>query len=137
MNIQRRNGTMSGNHVRNTEGLRAFAEQRQLETASKVDEAIQRLIKAKAKINFNSVSIEAGVSKAYLYKNADVRARVDMLRKQQEGLPSPEQVKREMSGNSKDVLIAAIRQKIKRLEEENEKLKQESERLRGRLYEQY
>lgn len=128
---------MSGNHIRNTEGLRAFAEQRQLETVSKVDEAIQRLIKAKAKINFNSVSAEAGVSKAYLYKNADVRTRVDMLRKQQEGLPSPGQVKREMSGNSKDVLIAAIRQKIKRLEEENEQLKQESERLRGRLYEQY
>ncbi|MDD3438192.1 MAG: DUF6262 family protein [Clostridiaceae bacterium] len=128
---------MSGNHIRNTEGLRAFAEQRQLETVSKVNEAIQRLIKAKAKINFNSVSAEAGVSKAYLYKNADVRARVDLLRKQQEGLPSPGQVKREMSGNSKDVLIAAIRQKIKRLEEENEHLKQESERLRGRLYEQY
>lgn len=32
--------------------------------------------------------------------------------KTQEGLPSPKQVKREMSDSSKDVLIAAIRKKI-------------------------
>ena len=128
---------MSGNHVRNTEGLKIFAKQRKLETAEKVDEAIQRLIKTKAKINFNSVSMEAGISKAYLYKNADLRTRIDALRKQQEGLPSPGQVKREMSNNSKDVLIAAIRQKIKTLEEENTRLKQEAIRLRGMLYEQF
>jgi len=128
---------MSGNHVRNTEGLKAFAVKRQLETAKKVDDAIQSLIKTKAKINFNSVSMESGVSKAYLYKNTDLRTRIDALRKQQEGLPSSGQVKREMSDNSKDVLIAAIRQKIKKLEDENERLKQEAERLRGRLYEQF
>ena len=128
---------MSGNHVRNTEGLKIFAKQRKLETAEKVDEAIQRLIKTKAKINFNSVSMEAGISKAYLYKNADLRTRIDALRKQQEGLSSPGQVKREMSNNSKDVLIAAIRQKIKTLEEENTRLKQEAIRLRGMLYEQF
>lgn len=128
---------MASSHVRNTEGLKSFAQQRQIETAKKVDDAILRLIKVKAKINFNSVSAESEVSKAYLYKNADLRTRIDILRKQQEGLPSPGQVKREMSENSKDVLITAIREKIKRLEKENECLKQEAERLRGRLYEQF
>ena len=128
---------MSGNHIRNTEGLKVFAVKRQLETAQKVNDAIQRLIKVKAKINFNSVSMESGVSKSYLYKNADLRIRIDALRKQQEGLPSPGQLKHEMSDNSKDVLIAAIREKIKRLEEENRHLRQEAERLRGRLYEQF
>lgn len=83
------------------------------------------------------VSVDAGVSKAYLYKNADLRTRIDVLRKLQEGLPSPIQVKRKMSDSSKNVLIAAIRQKIKKLEEENERLKRETERLRGRLYEQF
>lgn len=128
---------MASSHVRNTEGLKSFAQQRQIETAKKVDDAILRLIKLKAKINFNSVSAESGVSKAYLYKNADLRTRIDILRKQQEGLPSPGQVKREMSDKSKDVLIAAIREKIKKMEKENEQLRQEAERLRGRLYEQF
>lgn len=128
---------MAGNHIRNTEGLKKCALKRQLATTKKVDDAIQRLIKIKAKINFNSVAMESGVSKAYLYKNADLRTRIDTLRKQQEGLPSPGQVKREMSENSKDVLIAAIREKIKKLEKENEGLRQKAERLRGRLYEQF
>ena len=128
---------MPGNHIRNTEGLKKYAVKRQLATAKKVDDAIQRLIKTKAKINFNSVAIESGVSKAYLYKNADLRTRIDILRKQQEGLPSPGQIKREMSDKSKDVLIAVIREKIKKLEKENEQLRQEAERLRGRLYEQF
>lgn len=128
---------MASSHVRNTKGLKAFAQQRQIETAKKVDNAIQRLIKVKAKINFNSVSAESGVSKAYLYKNTDLRTRIDILRKQQEGLSSPGQVKREMSDKSKDVLIIAIREKIKKLEEENKYLKQEAERLRGKLYEQF
>jgi regulator of replication initiation timing len=42
-----------------------------------------------------------------------------------------------MSENSKNVLIVAIREKIKKLEKENEQLRQEAERLRGRLYEQF
>ncbi len=128
---------MSGNHIRNTEGLKKYAVKRQLTTAKKVDDAIQRLIKTKAKINFNSVAVESRVSKAYLYKSADLRTRIDALRKQQEGLQSPRQVKHEMSENSKNVLIVAIREKIKKLEKENEQLRQEAERLRGRLYEQF
>ena len=74
---------MASSHVRNTEGIKSFAQQRQIETAKKVDDAILRLIKVKAKINFNSVSAESEVSKAYLYKNADLRTRIDILRKQQ------------------------------------------------------
>lgn len=128
---------MSGNYFRNTEGLKAVARQKQLGTAKKVDEAIQRLIKAKSKINFNSVSMEAGVSKAYLYKNTEIQTRISALRNQQKELLSPGQVKREMSDKSKDVLIAAIQQKIKILKEENERLKKEAETLRGRLYEQF
>ncbi len=77
------------------------------------------------------------MTKAYLYTNKEVRDRIETLRKQQEGLPSAGQVKREMTDASKDVLIAAIREKIKRLECENEQLRQEAQRLRGKLYEQF
>ena len=72
-----------------------------------MDDAIQRLIKNKGKVNFNSVSEESGVSKAYLYTHPDIRDRIETLRKQQEGLPSPKQLKREMTDASKDVVIAA------------------------------
>lgn len=47
----------------------------------KVDAAIQSLIKTKEQINFNSVSMEYGVSKAYLYKNQEISERIETLRK--------------------------------------------------------
>jgi predicted Zn-dependent protease len=127
---------MTTTHERNTDGLIENAHRKSQNTARKVDEAIQRLIKNKEKINFNSVSTESGVSKAYLYTHPEIRERIETLRKQQEGLPSPKQVKREMTDASKDVVIAAKNKRIKELEEENKKLKDELMHLRGKIYEQ-
>lgn len=118
----------------NTEGLKAHAQNKKDAAIKKVDAAIQKLIKEKGRINFNSVSMESGVSKAYLYNHSDVRERIETLRKQQDGLPSPKQVKREMTEASKDVLIAAKNKRIKALEEENKRLKSELAILRGKLY---
>ena len=125
---------MSNEHIRNTEGLKSFALKRQEITAEKVDAAIQKLIKDKGKINFNSVSEVAGVSKMYLYKNTQVRERIETLRKQQEGLPSPKLVKREMTDGSKDVVIASKNRRIRILDEENKRLNDELMRLRGKIY---
>lgn len=82
----------------------------------KVNEAIQRLIKANSNINFNSISMESGVSKSYLYNNKEIRNRIETLREQQDGLPSAKHVKQKMTDNSKDVLIAAKNKRIKALE---------------------
>jgi len=126
---------MSGNHQRNTEGIKKHARRKSEETARKVDEAIQRLIKAKEKINFNSVALEAGVSKSYLYTHQGIRERIENLRKQQEAVPSPKQIKREMTSAGKDIIIAAKNKRIKELETENRRLKEELKKLRGKLYE--
>ena len=125
---------MDNMRIPNTEGLKAHALNKKDCTIKKVDAAIQKLIKEKGRINFNSVSMESSVSKAYLYNHSDVREHIDTLRKQQEGLPSPKQVKREMTDASKDVLIVAKNKRIKALEEENKQLKSELSKLRGKLY---
>lgn len=125
---------MPSNHTRNTEGIRQHAQHKKLSAAMKVDEAIQRLIKLKGKINFNSISMESGISKPYLYNHPEIRERIEMLRKQQEGLPSSVQQKREMTEASKDVLIAAKNKRIRELETENKRLKDELMRLRGKIY---
>lgn len=128
---------MPGKHTRNTEGVRQYAQQKKLSAAVKVDEAIQRLIKQQGKINFNSVSTESGVSKAYLYNHSEIRERIETLRKQQEGILSTKQVKREMTEASKDVLIAAKNKRIKELETENKQLKDELMKLRGMIYDKF
>ena len=46
-----------------------------------------------------------------------------MFRKQHEGLPSPGQVKREMTDASKDVFIAVKNKHIKELQDENKRLR--------------
>ncbi len=128
---------MVSDHTRNTQGLKDYAVKRQKETAKKVDQAIQHLIKTKGKINFNSVSEQAGVSKAYLYGHPEIRERIETLRKQQAGLPSPKQVKREMTDASKDVVIAAKNKRIKELEEEVQKLKDILKRKYGEEYDKF
>lgn len=125
---------MDNERIPNTEGLKAYAQNKKDAALKKVDAAIQKLIREKGRINFNSVSMESGVSKAYLYNHSDVRDRIETLRRQQEGLPSPKQVKREMTDASKDVLIADKNKRIKTLEDENKRLKAELATIRGKLY---
>lgn len=128
---------MQSDHLRNTDGLKAYSKHKQIETAKKVDEAITLLIKEKSSINFSCVSKLSGVSKAYLYQHKNLRERIEVLRKQQQGLPSRKHIKSEMSDPSKDVLLAAKNKRIKVLEDEIRHLKDQLMRLGGELYDSF
>ena len=106
-----------------SEQLKELHSKRKAITQEKVDKAIQRLIKSQKAINFNSVASESGVSKKTLYDNKIFRERIETLREQQSHVPTPAQVKREMNDNNKDAIIASLKRKIKRLEEENKELR--------------
>jgi len=118
-----------------TQGIKTFATRKSEETLQKVQKAIQKLIKLQKRINFNTVSIEAGVTKSYLYNNPEIRSQIETLREQQKALPKPEQRKKNMTNSSKDIIIAAKNKKIMVLEAENKQLKEELKKLRGKLYE--
>ncbi|MBB6448009.1 DUF6262 family protein [Bacillus benzoevorans] len=105
--------------------LKAIHAKRKENTHQKIDEAIKRLLKANEKINFNSVSNEADVSKATLYNNEDFRSRIETLRDQQSQVPTPKQVKREMNESNKDALIASLKRKNKKLADENKQLREQ------------
>ncbi|EAG2221904.1 transposase [Listeria monocytogenes] len=128
---------MKSKHIRNTEGVKKHAQMKSQEATQKVDKAIQHLIKTKAKINFNQVAMESGVSKAFLYNNQEIRNRIEGIRKQQEGLNTPKAIKHNMTDASKDSLIAAKNNRIKKLEEENKRLKDELLILHGMVYDKF
>lgn len=107
------------------EQLKKIHQSRKASTALKVDEAIKRLIKSKESINFNSVAKEAGLSKATLYNNQELRRRIESLRLQQISAPSEKQVKRNMDDNNKDALIESLKRKVKKLEDENKELREQ------------
>jgi hypothetical protein len=109
----------------NTGPLLRSIEDKKQKTFEKVDTTIKEMIKQHKRINFNSVAEESGVSKSFLYKYSEIRFRIEALRKQEEGLETPKQTKREMSEKSKDVIIASLRKRNKNLEEENKKLKEQ------------
>lgn len=119
-----------------TEHLKELHSKRKAMTQEKVDKAIQRLVKAQKAINFNSVASESGVTKKTLYDNKDIRERIEILRHQQSQVPTPAQVKREMNDNNKDAIIASLKRKIKRLEEENKELKEQLKVNYAEIYKQ-
>lgn len=91
-------------------------------------------MKKQLNINFNSVAEQAKVSKGFLYKNQKLRSRIEVLRKQQEGLSSVKQVKRNISDASKDVIIVSLRERLKGLEQENKELKKKLKIQFGKIY---
>ena len=107
------------------EHLKKVHKHRKAATTQKVDEAIKRLLRTNEYINFNSVANEAGVAKATLYNHLDLRERIEALRQQQSQVPTPKQVKREMNESNKDALIASLKRKNQKLEEENKQLREQ------------
>ena len=95
----------------NTEPLLRSIEDKKQKTKQKVESTIKEMIKQKEKINFNSVSAKSGVSKPFLYKYSEIRSRIETLRKQEEKLDTPKQVKRKMTEHSKDVIIESLRKR--------------------------
>ncbi len=122
---------------RNTTGLVAHAKLRKEQKRKRVDDAITRLLRDHQVVNFNSVAKAAGVSKTYLYSQQQLRDRIEALRQQER-----EQMVRERVAHTtgktdaaKDLVILAKERRIKELEEENRKLKQQLKAALGKAYE--
>lgn len=117
-----------------TKGLNEYAKNKTKMTLEKVDKAIRELSLGEQKINFSSVCNLSGVSKTFLYNNADIKKRIEELRDKQTEKVIKQRLKYDKTDKSKDIIIMAKNKKIKELQEENKKLKEQLELLRGKLY---
>ncbi|REI04132.1 DUF6262 family protein [Staphylococcus felis] len=99
-------------------------------TEIKVNLAIERLLKENIEINFNVVSKYANVSKATLYNHKKIRNKIEELRKQN---IQTNVIKGKNDG--KNAIIESLKRKIKKLENENESLKNEIKVLYKKIYE--
>ncbi len=84
------------------DGIKHHSKLKTEKSIKKVDDAIKYMVKRQMTINFNSVAEQAKVPKGFLYKNNKLCLRIETLRKQQEGLSSVKQVKRNTSDASKE-----------------------------------
>lgn len=118
--------------VRNTTEIVRLAQQKSQKTREKVDKAISKFsIEGKA-INFNSIAKEAKVSKSWLYKEQDIRQRIESLRKRQ--ITSNIVSKPKKSSRSEEILIKTLKRRVMELEKENKKLQNQIQKLYGDLY---
>lgn len=119
----------------NTKGLNEYAKKKTQLTLEKVDKAIRELSLTDQKINFNSVCNLSSVSKTFLYNNEDMKKRIEELRDKQVSKEVNKRAKYDKTAKSKDIIIMAKDKKIKDLQEENRKLKEQLEIVRGKMYE--
>jgi chromosome segregation ATPase len=118
---------------RKIEALQEAAAQKAKNSAERVDKAIEKMIKQGQIITFKSVAQAANVSTAYLYKQENLRSRIEIIRNQQKQQPKLKQVPL-ASDNSKNVIISTLREENKRLRNEIDELRRINESLTGKLY---
>lgn len=117
-----------------TRGLKEYAKRKSEVALDKVDKAIRELSLKGEKINFNSVSMVSGVSKTFLYNHKEIRRRIEDLRQRQVNRAINQRAKYDKTSKSKDIIIMVKDKKIKELRDENKRLKEELEVIRGKLY---
>ena len=121
--------------ARNIEGLKKYWKDKTENATTKVDEAIKILSISGAKINFNTIAKESGVSKNFLYNNDSIKQRIEELRNRQINHEINQRAKFDKTAKSKDIIIQSKDKKIAKLEEENTRLKLQLQFLQTRLYE--
>lgn len=126
-------------HQRNIEGLKNAARRKAEMTRQQVEETLRQMTQGKKQqpINFKTVAEAAGVSTAWLYAQQDIRERITHLRRQQVPHAQVEIPKSERaSDESKDRLIAVLRQQVKELRAQNADLRKQLETAYGLVHAQ-
>src|SRR5699024_5184059 len=116
----------------NTTAIIQLSKEKSEKTRIRVEKTISEMVIKKEKINFNSVSEKANVSKSWLYKKKDIRNRIETLR----GMQIRELIPRKQSKSprSEEVLIRTLKSRIKALEDENKQLKDQDKNNIGRCF---
>ncbi len=119
-------------HERNIEGLKDNAAKKRQEAFERTDKAIQQLIKQKKKINFNTVAEAANVSKAWLYKEPEIKSRIESLRGEHSGTNNVP-VQERTSDSSWKAKYQTLKDRLQKVEAENRGLREQLEVAYGRI----
>jgi small-conductance mechanosensitive channel len=121
-------------HERNVEGLRQNAQKKRQEAIKRTDAAIQKLLKDKRPVNFKTVAEVAGVSTAWLYREPEIKTRIERLREQ--GSHTKKAPPQQMTSDaSKDAIIKTLKERCAKLDAEIRGLREQLEVVYGRVLE--
>ncbi len=125
-------------------GIKAHAEAKNNETLDKCNKAIEKLKRKGMPVNFETVSKEAGVARATLYNNAQIKERILSLRFVARSSPLDDAMAMKKDKiQLQNEKIITLRGRVKKLEQDKKKLisqlvdyeelKSENEQLRKQL----
>jgi Family of unknown function (DUF6262) len=121
---------VTGSRQHRTDTLRQAARRKSEAKPKAAEAAIRALVKRGEPVTFQSVQREAGVSHAFLYGNAGLRARIERLRAQARPKPPPPE-----GAGSDNTIIQALTSQITHLKkqhrDENAALRAALEQARG------
>lgn len=105
--------------LRNVDGLRENAQRKRALAIERTEQAIQKLLSEGKTINFNIVASTAKVSTAWLYKEPEIKARIEHLRdkKSQKNLHS------EAMTNKIETSYQFLQNRVQELQAENDQLR--------------
>lgn len=112
--------------------LKKTQESRKQDCLLRVDKAIERLQKIRAKINFHTIAKEANLSVSYLYKYSELKQRISQIRSQQSSMPVSPVAQPGSSSHAK--IVSRFKERIHQLEKQNQELRQKNEALAGQVY---
>jgi hypothetical protein len=118
---------MTDSRQHRVDTLRQAARRKSEAKAKAAEAAIRALVKRGEPITFQSVQREAGVSHAFLYGNADLRARIERLRGQGQARPKPSPPE---GAGSDNTIIQVLTSQITHLKKQH---RDESAALRAAL----
>ena len=119
----------------NTKHLEAGWKKRSEQAREKAFKTIEKIKRCKGSVNFNSVHVESGLSKNYLYKNEEIREAIIKERDEEQARTEACHKKYDKTSKSKDVVIESKDRYIAKLEIEISRLQKEINQLRAMIYE--
>lgn len=115
----------------NTEGIRKAAQKKRAETIEKVLSAIKTMGVASVPINFNSVSNFTGVTKAWLYKQDEIKLLIKQSKSKTNNLLMQDQA---IQIKTKELEISILTKQNKMLRKQIEELRQQLEVAYAEIY---
>ena len=119
---------------RNTQAIVNLAAEKSRQARRRVTEAINEMQREGAAINVNAICLAACVSKTFLYdpKHSDLAQQIRSLR-QLNPQSTSKPITSKKSDSAKDAQIVRFKERIRTLEEQVQRLREENELLYGKL----
>ncbi len=119
---------------RNTQAIVSLAAEKSRQARRRVTEAINEMQREGAAINFNAICQAACVSKTFLYdpKHSDLAQQIRSLR-QLNSQSTCKPITSKKSDSAKDAQIIRFKERVRTLEEQVQRLREENELLYGKL----